>query len=140
MPNNSVEKIKSLKTIRGKDLKVRYTQDDFEDALINQRLYYDENGDILTPITSLLLARQVTPSNPTIDRLGNSEPRYILACFGSPSNQSGESQFKSIIPYSPGDLSHIAHIKEIIDYVSLSQFLEPKMPLAMIYHGESYNH
>jgi NADPH-dependent curcumin reductase CurA len=35
MPS-STEKIKSLKTVRGKDVKIRYTQDDFEDALVNQ--------------------------------------------------------------------------------------------------------
>lgn len=138
MPS-SVEKIKSLKTVRGKDIKLRYTQDDFEDALINQRLFYDENGDILTPITSLLLARQIGTVNPTIDRLGNSEPRYISACFGSPTNQSGESQFKAIIPYSPGDPNHVEHIKEIFDYVSASQFLDPKSPLNLTYHGENYN-
>jgi hypothetical protein len=138
MPS-SAEKVKSLKTVRGKDIKIRYTQDDFEDALVNQRQFYDENGDILTPITPLLLDRQVATVNPTIGRLGNSEPRYISVCFGSPSNQSGESQFKVLIPYGPGDLNHVAHIKEIFDYVSLSQFLDPKSPLGLTYHGENYN-
>lgn len=138
MPS-SAERVKSLKTIRGRDIKIRYTQDNFEDALINQRQYFDENGDILTPITPLLLARQVGTSNPTIDRLGNSEPRYISACFGSPVNSSGESEFKIFIPYVPGDVNHNEHIKEIVNYTSPSQFLEPKSPLSLNYHGENHN-
>lgn len=139
MPSSSAEKIKSLKTVRGKDLKLRYTQDDFEDALVNQRQYFDENGDVLTPITPLLLSRQVATNNPTIDRLGNSEPRYILACFGSPINSSGESEFKILIPYVPGDVNHNDHIKEISDYISPSQFLDPRKPLNLTYHGENHN-
>ncbi|MDF0553870.1 hypothetical protein [Kamptonema sp. UHCC 0994] len=139
MPSSSAEKVKSLKTVRGKDIKIRYTQDDFEDALVNQRTYLDENGDSLTPITPLLLARQVGTPNPTIDRLGNSEPRYISACFGSPVNSSGESEFKVILPYAPGDTSHAEHIKEVFSYVSPSQFLDPKTPLSLSYHGENYN-
>ena len=138
MPS-SAEKIKSLKTIRGRDIKIRYTQDDFEDALVNQRQFYDENGDILTPVTPLLLARQVGTNNPTIDRLGNSEPRYISACFGSPVNSAGESEFKTIIPYVPGDVNHAEHIKEIFDFISASEFLDPKSPLGLTYHGENYN-
>ena len=43
----SVDKIKKLKTIRGKDIKLRYTQDNLEDALINQRQYFDEDGNKL---------------------------------------------------------------------------------------------
>jgi hypothetical protein len=137
MPS-SAEKIKSFKTVRGRDLKIRYTQDDFEDALINQRQYYDDNGAESTPVTPLLLARQVATNNPTIDRLGKSEPRYISACFGSPSNISGQSEFKILIPYAPGDTNQIEQIKEIRDYVSLSQFLEPKSPLTLLYHGEIF--
>jgi hypothetical protein len=137
--SESAEKIKSLKTVRGKDLKVRYTQDNFEDALINQRQYFDDNGDGLTPVTSLLLNRQVTgANNPTIDRLGKSEPRYISACFGSPRNSSGQSEFKILIPYAPGDPNQVEQIKEIRDYISPSQFLVPQSALALTYHGENF--
>lgn len=136
MPN-SVQRIKSFKTIRGKDLKLRYTQDDLEDALVNQRQYYDNNGAELTPITPLLLARQVSTNNPTINRLGNIEPRYISACFGSPENSLGESNFKIIIPYAPGDINQTEQIKEVRSYISLSEFLSPKLPLSLTYYGEN---
>lgn len=136
MPN-SIRTIKSLKTIRGKDLKLRYTQDDSEDALVNQRQYYDNNGAELTPVTPLLLARQVSTNNPTINRLGNTEPRYISACFGSPGNSLRESNFKIIVPYSPGDINQIEQIKELRDYISPSEFLSPKSPLNLSYHGEN---
>ena len=133
----SIEKIKILKTIRGKDLKIRYTQDDLKDTLVNQRQYYDNNGAELTPITPLLLARQVSTNNPTIDRLGNAEPRYVSACFGSPDNSLGESNFKVIVPYAPGDVNQIEQIKEVRSYTSLSEFLSPKSPLSLSYHGEN---
>ncbi len=134
----SVDKIKKLKTIRGKDIKLRYTQDNLEDALINQRQYFDEDGNQLTPVTPLLLARQVSTSNPTIDRLGKSEPRYISACFGSPSNLSGQSEYKIFVPYAPGDVNQLEQIREVGNYASLSSFLVPKSPLALSYRGENY--
>lgn len=136
MPN-SASTIKTLKTVRGKDLKLRYTQDDLEDALVNQRQYYDNNGAELTPVTPLLLARQVSTNNPTIDRLGNAEPRYVSTCFGSPDNSLGESNFKIIIPYAPGDINQIEQIKEARSYTSFSEFLFPKSPLSLTYHGEN---
>lgn len=136
MPTSDA-KLRTFRTVRGKDIKIRYTQDSLEEALINQRQYYDNNGAELTPITSLLLARQVTTSNPTINRLGNTEPRYISACFGSPENSLGESNFKIIIPYAPGDVNQVEQIKEVLSYVSLSEFLSPKSPLSLTYHGEN---
>lgn len=130
-------KIKTLKTVRGKDLKIRYTQDDAEDALVNQRQYYDNNGAQLAPVTALLLARQVETNNPTIDRIGGAEPRYISACFGSPDNSSRESNFKIIVPYAPGDINQIEQIKEVRSYISASNLLAPKSPLSLTYHGEN---
>ena len=134
----SVDKITRLKTVRGKDVKIRYTQDTLEDALINQRQYFDEDGNQLTPITPLLLARQVPTNNPTIDRLGKSEPRYISACFGSPTNLSGQSKYKILIPYAPGDANQMEQIKEIRNYASSSSFLIPQSALALTYQGENH--
>lgn len=134
---SSVEKLKKLKTIRGQDIKLRYTQDNSEDALINQRQYFDEEGNQLTPITPLLLARQVPTNNPIIDKLGKSKPRYLSTCFGSPTNLTEQSEYKVLIPYIPGDLYHLEHIKEIRDYVSSSSFLVPQSPLAVSYQGEN---
>jgi hypothetical protein len=131
----SAEKIKSLKTIRGKDVKIRYTQDNFEDTLVNQRQFYDENNDILTPVTPKLLERQIVTNNPTIARIGSTQPRYVSACFGSP-NKPGERSYKIIIPYHPTGAGHNEHIQEILDYSAPSQLLEPKLPLSLIYHGE----
>lgn len=134
----SAETIKTFKTVRGKDLKIRYTQDNLEDALITQRQYYDENGDGLTPVTQSLLARQVATNNPTIDRLGGTEPRYISACFGSPENKSGESNFKIVVPYAPGDSNQLEQIKEVRGYISASTLLSPKSPLSLTYYGENH--
>jgi hypothetical protein len=137
MPNSAIT-IKTLKTVRGRDLKIRYTQDNLEDALVNQRQYYDENGDKLTPVTPSLLARQVATNNPTIDRIGNAEPRYISACFGSPDNKSGESNLKIIVPYAPGDNNQMEQIKEVRGHISVSTFLSPKSPLSLTYYGENH--
>jgi len=135
---SSVDKVETLKTVRGKDIKLRYTQDNLEDALINQRQYFDKDSNQLTPVTPLLLARQVPTSNPTIDRLGKSDPRHISACFGSPTNLSGQSEYKVLIPYAPGDANQVEQIKEIRDYVSSSSFLIPQLPLALTYQGENH--
>lgn len=98
MPTESEKGIKTLKTTRGRDITIRYTQDDGEEGLVNQRQYFDDNGAELTPITPLLLSRQVVGANtPTIDRLGNSDPRYISVCFGFFGNILGESNFKVVI-------------------------------------------
>jgi hypothetical protein len=140
MSTDSIAKIKTLKTIRGKDLKIRYTQDNLEDTLISQRQYFDKNGDILTPITDILLIRQVYPPSPTIARIGNSKPRHILVCFGSTGNKSGETNFMVMIPYNPGDANHNLHIQEISNYISLSQELHPKSPLSLTYQGENSSH
>lgn len=128
-------KIKSLKTIRGKDLKIRYTQDNFEDVLINQRQFLDETGNTLTPVSPKLLERQVTTNNPTIAKTGSTQPRHVSACFGSPNNP-GERSYKIIIPYHPTEAGHSEQIQEIMNHNSPSQLLEPSSPLRLIYYGE----
>lgn len=131
-------RITTLKSIRGKDIKLRYTQDDFEDALVNQRTYFDDGATLLTPITSKLLERQVSPPDPALEKMGGGNPRHAICCFGSPLNQLGESHFKVIIPFCPGDDNLNLQIAELKGYNSPSHFLEPKKILAIKYHGENY--
>ncbi len=128
-------RIKSLRTIRGKDLKIRYTQDNFEDILVNQRQFLDETGNTLTPVSPKLLERQVATNNPAIAKIGGTQPRHISACFGSPNNP-GERSYKIIIPYHPDEIGHSEQIQEILNYNSSSQLLEPSSPLKLLYHGE----
>lgn len=135
---NADEKIKTMRTIRGKDLKIRYTQDNLVEGLINQRQFYDAEGQILAPITPKLVDRQVVgDSNPTIARLAGVEPRTVKVCFGSVVNTSGESNFTVIIPYAPGDASQTEHLREIFAFVSSSPNLEPPTPLNVSYQGEN---
>lgn len=135
---NAEQKIKTLRTVRGRDLKIRYTKDDLTEGLINQRQFYDANGQILAPITGKLLERQIVGNNnPTIPRLGGIEPRHVATCFGSAVNVSGESNFMVIIPYGPGDSSHNEHLREIFDFVSSSPNLNPPTPLNVNYQGEN---
>lgn len=132
------EKIKTLRTVRGKDLKIRYTQDNLVDGLINQRQFYDQDGQILAPITPKLLERQIIGnSSPTISRLGGIEPRSVTTCFGSVVNISGESNFIVIIPYAPGDANHGENLREIFNFVSPSPNLQPSSPLNVSYQGEN---
>ena len=132
------ERLKTLKTVRGKDLKIRYTRDNENEGLINQRQFYDENGQILAPITPKLLERQIVGNNtPTIARLGGIEPRVAKTCFRSVANASGESNFTVIIPYAPGDASHNEHLREIFTFVSPSLNLNPASPLNVNYQGEN---
>ncbi|MEG4251061.1 hypothetical protein [Microcoleus sp. Pol10D4] len=137
MPTSD-QKIKTLKTVRGKDINIKYTQDNFEESIVTQRQYFDDNGAELTPITPLLLSRQVVGANsPTAARFGSSQLRHISVCFGSSNNTLGESNFKVVVPYAPGDPIQAEQIRETRDYVSPSQFLAPKTPLKLVYHGEN---
>jgi len=135
---NAEKKIRTLRTVRGKDLKIRYTKDDLSEGLINQRQFYDADGQILAPITPKLLERQIIGNNnPTIARLGGVEPRHVATCFGSVANISGESNFIVIIPYAPSDGSHNEHLREIFSFVSGSSNLDPPSPLSVNYRGEN---
>lgn len=137
MPTSADAKLKTFKTIRGRDLKIRYTQDNLAEALINQRQFYDEDGRILSPITPKLLERQVIGENsPIIARVSGIEPRIAKACFISAINLSGESNFIVIIPYAPGDIAHDEHLQEIIGYTSSSPNLSPSYPISVTYQGE----
>lgn len=135
---SSEEIINTYRTIRGRDIKLRYTQDDNEDGLINQRTFFDPNGDQLTPVTPLLLARETGTPNPALDRVGSKKARTATVCFGNPSNLSGESNFTVIIPYHPGDSVFADHLRELFNYTSLSAFLDPNTPQLITYHGENY--
>ena len=134
----SDEKVKTLRTVRGKDVKIRYTQDNLEEALISQRLFYDQNEVLLTPSTPKLLERQVATNDPIIQS-GERKPRHVAMCFGSIATLSGESNFTVMIPYHPGDASHSEHLKEMFSYSSSSQNLIPQQPLKVSYHGENTN-
>lgn len=136
---SSASKVKALKTTRGVDIKLRYSLDEGGEGLVNQRQYFDDSGSLLTPITPALLVRQVLSMNsPGLEKVGKVEPRYVMVCFASPTNLSGESNFKVLIPYAPGDASQSEQIKEIRDYVSASSFLVPPSPLALMYQGENH--
>jgi hypothetical protein len=135
---NAEKKIRTLRTVRGKDLKIRYTKDDWSEGLINQRQFYDADGQILAPITLKLLERQIIGNNnPTIARLGGVEPRHVATCFGSAANTSGESNFIVIIPYAPDNSNHNEHLREIFSFVSGSSNLDPPSPLSVNYRGEN---
>ncbi|MEZ2280385.1 MAG: hypothetical protein ACBR12_26125 [Microcoleus sp.] len=118
-------------------MKIRYTQDSFEDTVISQRQFYDENGVAITPVTPKLLERQVVTNNPIIAKIGTLEPRSVSVCFGSSVNKSGESKFKVVIPYHPRDADHNEQIQEVLNYTSSSQSVEPKSPLRLTYSGEN---
>jgi hypothetical protein len=134
----SVAKAKTLRTIRGKDVKIRYTKDTLVDCLISQRQFYDQHNQILTPITAKLLERQINGSNsPPVLGENITEQRHVTVCFGSLATASGESNFKVLIPYAPGDFSHNEQLREIFNYTSPSLNLSPPFALNISYYGEN---
>jgi hypothetical protein len=134
----SLKKVKTFQTVRGKDLRIRYTKDNLVDILIVQRQFYDQSNQILSPITPKLLERQVIGDNsPARLSLKNAELRHIIACFGSVATVLGESNFKVIIPYAPTDPNHKEQLREIFNYVSSSSNLNPPSALNISYHGEN---
>lgn len=130
---SSVGKLNTRKTIRGIDIKLRYSLDEGGEGLVNQRQYFNESGSLLSPITPALMTRQVLGINsPVPGKVGKVEPRYVTACFASPTNLTGESNFKVVIPYAPGDSNQTQQIREIADFQS-----ELGIPLSLVYYGES---
>ena len=130
---SSVGKINIRKTIRGLDVKLRYSLDEGGEGLVNQRQYFDDSGSLLTPVTPALLARQVLGINsPGLGKVGKVEPRHAVACFASQTNLSGEGSFKVVIPFAPGDSNQAQQVREIAGFQS-----QLGKPLSLAYHGES---
>ena len=129
---SSVGKINIRKTIRGLDVKLRYSLDEGGEGLVNQRQYFDDSGSLLTPVTPALSTRQVLGINsPGLGKVGKIEPRHAVACFAS-TNLSGEGSFKVVIPFAPGDSSQVQQLREIADFQS-----QLGTPLSLVYYGES---
>jgi hypothetical protein len=99
---------------RYEDIKIYYDRDDGGTQKIKQRVYRSRDGDISTPITSLLLARSVEEDDPVPPP--GLDPRHIIACFENPNNVTGSSKLKAIIPYAPGNGGLQAHAFEILTY------------------------
>lgn len=118
-----------LKVRRYKDIGIYYDSDFGFTTILRQRTYKTENGEIQTPITPLLLARQVE-TDCKIPVVAAFEARYINACFANPDNDTGESNLKVIVPYRGTDeVNHKGQIKEIAAFSGV---------LAVDYKGETH--
>jgi len=104
-------------TRRYKDLVIRYSSDFNFDILLRHRIYKTEDGTIETPITPMLLARQVESDCKPPKRTFNE--RHVIACFANPDTKTGESNLKAIIPYLPNTVEHKTHIQEIKAYTNV---------------------
>lgn len=122
------------RTLRGKDLKLLYTLDNNVDIRIRMRTTVDRYGNNITPVTPLLLTRVITDVCPAALPIC---PRKIKSCFSVASNKAGEGIYETYIPFHPLDFNHINQIKEIQAFVSVSDLLDPKYPLALEYYGET---
>lgn len=105
---------------RYRDIGIYYDSDFGFRTILRQRLYKTEDGEIQTPITSLLQA-MVVSTDCKIPRSSDFNPRYINACFVNSSNITGESILKAIVPYRPTDeVNHKGHIVEIAAFPGVS--------------------
>ena len=99
---------------RYQDLKVQYDRDNGSIVLLRQRVYRSRDGEIETPITSLLLARVIETDNAVPPR--SYTPRRLLACFENDQNRLGQTELTAFIPYAPGDPNLKNHAQEILNF------------------------
>ena len=104
-----------FKLIRYKDLGIYYDSDFGFTVPIRQRQFKDQDGNLKTPVTALLLNRLIQP-DVKIPVAREFEPRYANACFINPDNQTGESNIRVFSPYRPTDGNLQAHLREIQAY------------------------
>lgn len=112
---------------RLRDIKIRYTKDMGSDKIIAQRVYVNvDDGTAITPITPLLLARQV-PSDWVVEPK-EEEYRNVEVCFIV---NNKESNFRAIVPYRPEDPDLKNHVREIKFYPGIAK---------ATYRGENRNY
>lgn len=112
---------------RFRNIKIRYTRDNGRDKVVVQRTYVNvDDGTAQTPITPLLLAREIT--EPWVLEPREGRDRHIESCFVV---NNKESVFRSIIPYHPNDPNIKNHAREIRDYPGI---------VSATYKGENRKH
>lgn len=90
---------------RYRTYKFRYTNDLGNNIIKRQRSYLDEFNNEITPITALFVARVVAFEEVVT---GTSVGlRHLLTYID-------DGQFKANIPYTPGSINLVNHIKEIL--------------------------
>jgi len=103
--------------------KFLYTDDYGRQSIKRQRAYKDTNGQEVTPITPLFLARTV-PINERVEGTSR-DLRHLLAYIGT-------EKFKAFIPYSPS--TEVATLR-----AHLLQILAVSRVICGDYYGESNN-
>jgi len=117
------------KVRRYQDIGISYDSDFGFRTVARQRVYKNADGNIQTPLTNLFFARQITGDG-KIPRAKDFEHRYVNACFENSSNETGESNLKVIVPYSPTDTTnHNAQVREIAAYAGVK---------SVAYFGETH--
>lgn len=124
-------------TKRGIDIRLRYTQDNYQDTEVVLRTTVDSEGNILTPVTDSLIQRAIVrgvapPIAP--DRA----TRYIKITLSIPRNQSGIGEYKVVVPFHPSSQEFKQQIKEIYAWLSNSLLVNPllKNVVCAEYYGE----
>lgn len=123
---------------RGKDRRCLYDLDDLGQTIAIQRTYSDSlNPLIQTPITPLFLAREALVNLileqigledlPMIGRVANL--RKATVCFPNPSNTTGRSEFRCVLPWHPATVGLVLHLREINLWPGIG---------SISYEGESY--
>ena len=106
-------------TRRYEDIKLLYDLDlNNRTRIVRQRVYKTEDGTIQTPITPLADARKQSSQLKAPVAL-EFKPRNVSACFSNVANESGVTNLTVIVPYAPTDSNLKAHVREILDVVSV---------------------
>lgn len=99
-----------------RQIKHYYDTDDNRSLIRTQRVYV-KSSDIsvqLSPITNLLLQRQITTTI-KVDKFPENI-RTLVTFVANTDNQTGWSRLQMNLPYNPNDPNLEAHIKEIFQY------------------------
>lgn len=98
-------------TKRWIDYKFIYTADDGSNRITSDRIYLDNLGEPIVPITPLFSARAVTDTKTKL--WGSvSNLRKAEITYGEPANATGTATTRRYIPYDPTDII-VAYIKEL---------------------------
>lgn len=96
------------------DIKFLYDRDDGQQQLHAQRQYIDPvSNTLLTPITGLFAAR-VIPTDTKVENPKTLTKRRVLAYINNLNVSTGVSEMIAYLPYKPGDIKLVAHLREIL--------------------------
>lgn len=105
--------VNQSKRLKYRNYLVKYTEDfEGKNILVNQRVYINNEGKFLTPITDKFLER--ADPNISSPKVNLFNLRRAIAASRNAENQSKKSEFFTIIPFLPGSIDFKEQIRQTL--------------------------